>query len=219
MTSRMILWSGGECTKPQRASSARSRAAARAQLATGAGKSLLGSYPTGRDDQSELPCTSPRAGSHWKFYFLVNAHRAVPCVHVIPLPISHPVFTENPHELTQREHLEGGRAPTVSQGGRRVCRSPGELSVKGWLCMCSSELDSAPVSRHCHVPLKQGTAVILGSQALIQAFLTAVKWKCFENQELRYSYCAGALVKLSMELIFLNFIIFLASIGSLSLAV
>lgn len=50
-------------------------------------------------------------------------------------------------------------------------------------------------------------------QELRQSFLRAVKWKCFEKQELKYSCFTETLVMLSMELIF--FVI----IGPFSLAI
>lgn len=121
--------------------------------------SWAGWYPTGKEDQSELPCTSPRAGSHRKFYFLVNAHRAVPCMDVIPLLIAHPAFTEDPYELTWKEHFEGRQGSFNVfwwKEGLQIHRGAATLSHgrKGWLCMCSSKLESAPIPRHCHIPLK-----------------------------------------------------------------
>lgn len=119
--------------------------------------SWAGWYPTGRGDQAELPCTSPRAGSHRKFYFLVNAHRAVPCVDVIPLLISPAAFTENPYELTRKECLEGGRADLMSLGGRRVYKFTGELS----LCAVEGRAGCACAAPSWNQLLFPGTATSL----------------------------------------------------------
>lgn len=73
-------------------------------------------------------------------------------------------FTENPYELTPKEHSEGGRARLVPSDGRRVCRFSGEPWQEGFGCACAAPSWNQLLFPGTATSLEStGTAVILGS--------------------------------------------------------
>lgn len=95
----------------------------------------------GRENQSELPCTSPPAGPHCKFYFLVNARREVPCVDGIPLLVSRPAFKKILMNSLRKNILrEAGLTECLLvEGGFTNSQESCQRAVEGWAgCACAA---------------------------------------------------------------------------------